>query len=435
MSKISLVHARIFDGTQRPTIEDGLLSYEIVPETPQGVLSYVGSCATPEAQAEIAASDTVADLSGYTLLPGLFNCHVHLDLFHPFLDWPVDNFGPAYRALMMYRRLAETLMSGVTTIRNIGGADFVDVALRKAVDKNMLFGSRVIACGEVIIAHGGHGWNQYGSCECSGPAEFAKGVRRQIAQGVDFIKICMTGGLASPTEGVGDLQMTDAEIASVVEVAHGSSKRVAAHLSNDHAIRAAVRNGVDCVEHGYFLTRETAKMMKDAGTFYVPTIAVSHAGEYLMAHGSPEYQVRKQAEAQEKHKQALRWAVEEGLTIGVGTDLLPNDPLEGTTATIRETECLVESGMTPAEALRAATSVSARICGVEAITGTLAKGMQGDFIAVPGKPDEDITALRRIDLVAKGSRLAFSRVKGFEAPGFNVVAPGYELDGATMIKW
>ncbi len=431
--KTALIHARIFDGTENPVIEDGALIYETSPDEVRGRIT--GVCAMPEAEELLKECDQVADASGYTLMPGLINCHVHLGLSFPFLPYKVDPYGPAYRALIEYRRLAEALMSGVTTVRSTGCTDYTDVALKKAVEKNLLFGARVVACGDVIIAHGGHGFNQTGSCECSGSSEFARGTRVQLMHGVDFIKICMTGGLASPHEGVDDKQMTDEEIASVVAVAHGSGKRVAAHLSNDTAIRAAVSLGVDCVEHGYFMSRETARMMRGKGVFYVPTIAVSNAAEYLIRHGSPEYQVRKQAEAEKRHKQALRFAVEEGVTIGVGTDLLPNDPLGGTTATIREVECLVEAGMTPPMALRAATSVSASICGVQNETGTLQPGKDADFIVVKGKPDLEISDLRHIDLVSKGGRLAFSRVPGYEAPGFNVVAPGFPLDGATMINW
>lgn len=433
MGKTCLIHARIFDGTGKAAIEDGVLAFETKPEQPQGTLSFVGPYA--QAQSVLAEAGEVRDLTGYTLMPGLFNCHVHLSLAFPFLPYKVDLYGPAYRALIEYRRLAEALMSGVTTVRSTGCTDYTDVALKKAVEKNLLFGSRVVSCGDVIIAHAGHGYNQTGSCECSGPAEFMKGTRTQLAHGVDLVKICMTGGLASPFEGVDDKQMTDEEIAAVVAVAHGSGKYVAAHLSNDAAIRAAIQMGVDSVEHGYFMSRDTAKLMAEKGTFYVPTIAVSNAAEYLINHGSPEYQVRKQAEAEEKHKQALRYAVEEGVTIGVGTDLLPNDPLGGTTATIREVECLVDAGMTPAQALRAATSVSAHICDVDRVTGTLEAGKQGDFIAVKGKPDVTISDLRNIELVAKGNRLAYSKVPGYEAPGFNVVAPGYPLDGASMIDW
>ena len=435
MSLTGLTHARIFDGTGIRTLEDGALLFETKPDQVRGTIRHVGAMADPAIQAALRTCDTLADLRGYTLMPGLFNCHVHLGLTFPFLPYRADPDGPAYRTLVEYRRLAEALMSGVTTVRSTGCSDHIDVALKRAVEKNLLFGSRVVACGDVLIAHGGHGFNQICSLECSGVAEFARGTRMQLMHGVDLIKICMTGGLASPHEGVNDKQMTDAEIAAVVEVAHGSGKRVAAHLSNDNAIRAAVTLGVDCVEHGYSMSRETARLLKEKGAFYVPTIAVSNAAQYLIDHGSPAYQVRKQAEAEQRHRQALRDAIEEGVTIGVGTDLLPNDPLDGTTATIREVESFVESGMTPARALAAATSVSARICGVEAETGTLAPGLDADLIAVFGKPDVTIADLRRIDLVAKGGRLAYSRVPGFQAPGFNVVAPGYPLDGATMISW
>ena len=431
----AMVRGRIVDGLGNPAIEDGILVYETCEEQPQARLLFVGEAADSAARRLLKTADTVADLSGYTLMPGLLNCHVHLSLSFPFLPYKIDPYGPAYRALIEYRRLAECLMSGVTTVRSTGCTDYTDIALRTAVEKNMLFGSRVVACGEVVIAHGGHGFNMTGSCECSGPAEFRRGARAQLARGADYVKICMTGGLASPFEGVDDQQMADDEIRAVVEVCHGSGKRVAAHLSHDRAIRGAVNAGVDCVEHGYFLTRETAGLMAERGTFYVPTIVVSNAAEYLRAHGSPEYQLRKQEEAQERHHQALRNAIDAGVTIGVGTDLLPNDPLDGTTATVREIECLVAAGLTPLRALAAATSVSARICGVDAVTGRLASGWQADFIAVCGKPDQRISDLRRVDLVAKGGRLAYSRVPGFAAPGFNVVAPGYALDGATMVDW
>ncbi|MDR2504663.1 MAG: amidohydrolase family protein [Oscillospiraceae bacterium] len=436
MSRICYKNARIFIGNDSAAVEDGVLIFETLPDKPRGKVVYAGAADDPKAAGLAESCYKEYELRGYTIMPGLINCHVHLSLSFPFLPYKADPYeGTPYRTLVEYRRLAEALMSGVTTVRSTGCADYIDVALRRAVERNLLFGSRVVACGDVVIAHAGHGFNQFGSCECSGAAEFRRGARAQLAHGADFIKICMTGGLAGPTEGVGDIQMTDDEIEAVVAVAHGSGKIVAAHLSNDASIKAAIRCGVDCVEHGYFMSRETAQRMAAEGRFYVPTIAVSNCGEYLIKHGSPEYHVRKQAEAEARHKQALRNAVEEGVIIGVGTDLLPNDPLGGTTATIREVECLVDAGMTPRQALCAATSVSARILGIDGETGTLAEGMDADFIAVRGKPDVSITELRNIDLVAKGGRLAFSNVAGHEAPGFNVTAPGFALDGASMLRW
>ena len=157
------------------------------------------------------------------------------------------------------------------------------------------------------------------------------------------------------------MQMTDDEVKAVVDVAHRAGKKCFAHLSNDKAIRQSVLLGVDSVEHGYTLSKETAELMAEHGTYYVPTISVSNSDDYLIAHGCPKHQVEKGREAARTHRQGVTFAKEAGVKICVGTDLLPSDPVDGTNATVREVELLVECGLTPMEAIKAAPAGRVRL--------------------------------------------------------------------------
>ncbi len=419
------VGGRLVDGTGEKAVENAVLAVR------EGKILYAGAA---EGAPEPAVEDLAVDVSGLTLLPGLFNCHAHLDLNLPYKDYKVDEFGPAYRAMVSYRRAAEALVNGVTTVRCVGMDGGADYAVKKAVEKGMLMGPRVLAAGPIIIATGGHGNNDPGSMECSGAAEFRRAARNELKKGADLIKIGLSGGLASPHEGIADKQMMDDEIRAVVEVAHGAGKKVAAHLGGDGPIRDAVRLGVDSVEHAYFMDKETAAMMAEAGTYLVPTLCVSSANEYLMAHGSPAYQLEKLALAQKAHKDSIRNGVRAGVTICCGTDLLPSDPFEGTTATIREVELFTEVGLSPLEAIRAATRNSAELCGVLAETGTLEAGKAADVIAVSGKPDERIGDLRNLRMVMKGGSLVRAELPGLKAD-FNPAGMDGELSGGTFITW
>ena len=189
MSKTFLVHARIVDGTGASAIEDGIVVYE---NKEKGIV-YVGQY-NDEILASKAPEDRVVDLNNeFTVLPGMINTHVHLDLQMPGAGFRLDPLGPAFRALKAYRRAAEALDCGVTTLRNVGGGDYFDVAIRKAVSLGMLQGPRVLTCGWTLMAHGGHGSEDYGAIECTGAVEFMKEARKQLAKGVDMIKLGLTG--------------------------------------------------------------------------------------------------------------------------------------------------------------------------------------------------------------------------------------------------
>jgi len=201
-------NCRIVDGTGAPAVEQGVLITEGTK------IFYVGAAENapvmPEAQK--------IDLGGRTVLPGLFNCHVHLALRFPFTHYMVDEYKtPGYRYMVMYRRAVESLYCGVTTIRVTGEADYTDTAVRDAIDRGMFMGPRILTAGPIIIAHGGHGAEDWGTVECSGPYEFARETRRAISRGVDFIKICTTGGMVGEYEGAETVQMTEEETKATLD--------------------------------------------------------------------------------------------------------------------------------------------------------------------------------------------------------------------------
>lgn len=421
-------NCRLFDGTGSAPIEHACLI------TDGCSIAYAG----PQAQAppELLAAGEKLDLQGRTLLPGLFNCHVHMALRFPFSAYLVDEYKtPAYRTMVVYRRAMEALWCGVTTLRAVGEADDTDLAVRDAIEKNMVMGSRIVSAGTILIAHGGHGAGGWGSRQCSGPAEFMKAARQELFKGVDLIKVCITGGMVGEHEGAADMQMTEEEIAAVTQVAHNAGKLVAAHLGHDIAIQAAVRNGVDSVEHAYICSPETAQCMAQAGTWLVPTLAVTNACDYLEEHHNPTYHINKIRAIGQRHKESISNCVRAGVKICVGTDLLASDPLDGTNATVREVELLTEAGMGNLEALAAATGSSAKLCGLADVTGTLRPGLAADFIAVRGAPDQNIQDLRNLEFVAKGGSVVRCQIPGLSLPGFSALPFGAPPEGASFIDW
>jgi imidazolonepropionase-like amidohydrolase len=175
--------------------------------------------------------------------------------------------------------------------------------------------------------------------------------------------------------------------------------------------------------------------MAEHGTYFVPTVSVSSSDDYLIAHGCPAHQVEKGREAAATHRQGVTYAAKHGVKICVGTDLLPSDPVDGTNATVREVEFLVDCGLTPLEAIKAATVNGAELCGLENVTGALKPGLMGDFIVVEGKPDENISDLRKLRLVAKHCRLIWSTLPNLNVRRFSILAPGYNMAGGTFCDW
>jgi imidazolonepropionase-like amidohydrolase len=352
-------------------------------------------------------AERVLDMHGQAVLPGLINLHVHYDLALPGAQAAkYRDESDAALAYRMAQNAREALHIGVTTTRSVGERNGVDFALRAAVAAGQVPGPRIFAGGWSLGITGGHGVRPGGhKVEADGPYEFRKRARELLKLNADHIKIAISGGLSGEHEEIASSQMSSDEIEAVVLAAHNAGKKVCAHSGAPQAMQVAIEAGVDCMEHGYFMDEPVARMMADRGTYLVPTICVSRAEQYMRSIGLNEWHIRKSLEAGERHWQALKTAIRFKLKIGMGTDMLPADPNEGTYATYREMELMNEAGMTPLEVIHAATYMGAEIVNACDRLGTLEPGKLADLVACPGNPAVDIRDLRKIGFVMQGGAI------------------------------
>ena len=356
----------------------------------------IGSAESNPAPAEAR----IIPLDGKWLIPGLMNMHVHLGLNLPGAA-RLHNESRESHALRMLDNAKKSLQSGVTTVRLTGSEGGIEFAVKNMIDKGVFDGPRIHTAGSAVIPTGGHG-----QTEVNGPAEFARAVREQIKRGATWIKISISAGISDTHGDIAASQFTDEELKTVIEVAHRNGVKVTAHTGSPIAAETAIDAGVDGFEHGYFLTPAVLNRMKQKGVWFVPTIVVSQKGarDFYKKIGSPDWYIARVDSVGEAHWLALQNAIKIGTPIALGSDQFPWEPNEGTTATIREAELYVEAGMTPLQALRAATIESARMLGVDKEVGALRPGYLADIVAVDSDPTVDIRALRTISFVMKGGK-------------------------------
>ncbi|MEM9233867.1 MAG: amidohydrolase family protein [Pseudomonadota bacterium] len=364
---------------------------------------------------EQAAGDTVTvhDLRDGYVMPGFIDGHVHLTFeFNDNLRLQSVEMSNPDRALFGAENARKTLMAGFTTVRDVGagGGDAI-YALRDAIEKGWVPGPRIYASGQTISITGGHGDGTQGyrddvahlmtsSAICNGADDCRRAVREQIRRGADHIKITATGGVLSNTATGTEQQFFDDELQAIMDSAHSLGRKVTAHAHGKQGIDAAIRAGVDSIEHGTYLDRESIRLFRSNGVFLVPTALAGKtvadwAADPDRVMTSP--QRAKAAVVGPLMKDMVRRAYEGGVSIAFGTD--SGVSAHGINA--QEFALYVEAGMSPMEAIRSATVMGAENLGKSAMIGTIEPGKRADIVAVMADPLADITALEAIDFVMK----------------------------------
>src|SRR5438445_4209394 len=407
---IALKAARLFDGKSNTLMQNAVV---IV----QGDKILDAGSNLP-----IASGAQVIDLGDTTLCPGFMDAHTHLtaDFSANYnerrlqeLDLNVSE--QAIRATVFARATVE---AGFTTVRDLGSRfvgshEFVDVALRNSINKGIVVGPRMLVATKGIGATGGHfdptsGFRDflfgreadYTDGIADGPDEIRKAVRFEVKNGADVIKAAVSGGVLSLADEVDTPQLTPAEMAALVDESHRLRKKVAVHCHGDQAAHEAIEAGVDSIEHGSFMKSETLTMMKRKGTFLTPTLMATEWIMNKLENYPPPLQAKAKAAATAR-SEMFRNALKLGVKISFGTDaaVFPH----GQNA--KEFKLMVDLGMTPIDALKAATANDAELLGTGQKVGTLEKGKLADVIAMPGDPTSDITATERVFFVMKEGKI------------------------------
>ncbi|TQN42056.1 imidazolonepropionase-like amidohydrolase [Blastococcus colisei] len=353
----------------------------------------------PEGSAPSTAPENVLDGGGRTVLPGLINCHVHLTADGaPDLFAQVAGDTVSMATLRAAQSALATLQSGVTTVRDCGAADDIVVELAKAIDRGMVPGPRVQAAGRVITMTGGHG--HFIGREADGPDEVRKATRAEIKAGAAVIKVMATGGVLTPGVSPTQTALLPEELAVVAQEAHNSGRRVTTHAIGRAGIHNALLAGIDSIEHGFYLDDELLELAVDQGTFLVPTmLAVDGIILNGRAAGIPSWVVDKAEAEAAQQRRSFAAAVSSGMRIAAGTDAgTPFNPHDDIAA---ELGLMVQHGLTPMQAIVAATGSAAENLGLAHEIGTLEVGKLADLVLVDGDPVEDITATGRVLLVVK----------------------------------
>jgi imidazolonepropionase-like amidohydrolase len=382
----ALVGGMVIDGTGRDPLLDGV----VVLKGPN--IRAVGA----KGEVALPAGCKTIDVAGKTVMPGLFDCHVHISLTTVNIEKML--FTPKivkiFQTAQMMRR---TLHAGFTTIRDAGG---LDAGFRPAVEMGLVEGPRLVVSGG-IGQTGGHFDEFYPSgVDLNIEVEMTDGVpavqkaaRQRLREGYDFIKICTTGGVASPADAPEYTEWTMEELKAIVHEASARGKAVMAHAEGTQGIKNAIRAGVWSVEHGSILDDEAIQMFLDTGIYLVPTLFIvediQERGEEI---GLTPVSLAKIERIAHLHAQSFEKAAAAGVRIGVGTDII-DEHSHGKNA--RELELMVRHGLTPMQAIVAATRTSAEVCRLDHSVGTLEPGKLADLLVVEGDPLEDITLLQQ----------------------------------------
>jgi imidazolonepropionase-like amidohydrolase len=366
------------------------------------------------------ADDTVINLSDYTVLPGLMDMHVHLSSQHEGPQTYLRRFtsNEADLALRAANFAEKTLRAGFTSVRNLGDSQNETIALRKAISAGIADGPRIFSTGRSIATTGGHADPTNGMRQdlqgdpgakegvVNGVAEARKAVRQRYKDGADLIKITATGGVLSVAKSGQNPQFMADELSAIVETAKDYGMTVAVHAHGTEGMRRAVKAGVDSIEHGTYMNDDVIALMKENGTYYVPTIlAGAFVAEKAKIDGFFPAIVRPKAAAIGPLIQdTFGRAYKAGVRIAFGTDSGVSPHGENA----KEFGLMVDAGMQPADALISATKTAAELLRVDDTLGTISAGKFADIVAVKGNPLDDIRLMESVDFVMKNGKVYVS---------------------------
>lgn len=366
--------------------------------TEDGIIKEIGTDVAAPADAKIV------DLAGKTMLPGLFNCHVHMcsDAGTGVRE-TISDAAVTIRAL---KNLKELLNSGVTYIRDAGAPNFIDIALHEAADKGDILAPEMQTSGHCICMTGGHGHAT--GREADGPDDCRKAAREQLKAGANWIKVMATGGVMTKGVEPGCAQLTEEELRAAIEEAHKARARTFTHAQGMEGIKNALRAGIDSIEHGFFMDDWCFDFMKEHNVFFVPTLAAPH---WIKVHGTaagiPDYMVNKVERTIDAHQDTFRRAHKAGVKIALGTDA--GTPFNKYHLTAHEAVMMVENGMTPMEAIQCGTINAAELLNVKDTHGSICVGKKANFAIFEKSPLEDIHNLLDCAMTVLAGKIVYEK--------------------------
>jgi imidazolonepropionase-like amidohydrolase len=351
----------------------------------------------PGKQYPLSEKDMVFNISGKTILPGLIDAHVHLCVDgspDPITSLLKDSL--PMLTLKAADHARQTLEAGVTTVRDMGGKDYIDIAIRDGIESGILQGPKMLCSGKLVCMTGGHGW-QFGR-EANGVDEVRAAVREQLKAGADLIKLMATGGIMTKGVEPGSTQFTLEELIAGVEEARKAGRRTATHAQGTEGIKNALWAGIHSIEHSFFLDDEAIELLLEMKAFVVPTLcAPYHILKAGVRKGVPAYAVEKSEKVMKSHWESVKKARKAGVPIAMGTDA--GTPFNRHGENLKEMELLVKVGFTPMEAIVATTKTASEVLGLEKKIGTLEKGKLADLVVLDGDPLKDITLFQKKDRI------------------------------------
>ena len=384
---IAIHHVRLIDGTGQ-TIEPATV---IVRE-------HTIAAAGPSRTTSIPHGATRVNGRGLTLLPGLIDCHVHFTMGgEPDVVKAVEQETVTETLLKASRSAGKTLEAGVTTVRDLGSRDHSIFALKRAIDKGLTPGPRIIGAGLAICMIGGH-LRRFIAQEIEGAEQARKVVREQIDAGAEVIKVIASGGVLTPGTDPDQAQMTLEELRAAVDEAKQAGRKVAAHAHGASGMKNAIRAGVHSIEHATLLDEEATELFQKHAVYMVPTLsALAKTGACRHGCGIPDDALEKAKAMTKRHQRSFRHAHHRGVLIAMGTDA--GTPFNHHGDNAQELERMVALGMSPMEAIMAATSAAAKLIGIDDQVGTIEQGKEADLLLVDGNP------LRKINLLPDRTRI------------------------------